>query len=438
MRHLPARGQDCEEEQWDTLCVVGEQSVPSTCRCLELVVALSRQQGWRAGGRGKMGTSKPRWRQYDSARGTSGCSCATTSSASRTRYPQIQSRRLSSGILQDWGGWCTCIHAGRGEGFQAGCELCSQVWGKNWLHANNMLKWMQAHSEKISGPTGQHFGGLLELVPTLVCSDAHPDMDLKYAPRLRLGWPSLQQVDAIRQLPMLLVMTGDKYSDEFPMQARFSWRPSEMILTITLPLYIKQVYVALKYAFKCLMRRFRGADTALDGRSNVGSFHLKMVFLRHLEANPPTSIWSQSHLMRALLHDLKDYILTGNLPHYFLPECNLLQTVGPKERRIACNVIEHILSDPIRAILTCPTNPCEIYGEVQPDALAAAFSLVISNPTSESNGEDLLRLLRCLDGTRRCQHQGQLEQDVASEFRRVSGRVELSRLVDMLLEQIQN
>ena len=314
----------------------------------------------------------------------------------------------------------------------AGCIYRSK--GVDWLHTNNTLRRLQGYEQKISGPAGQSYGGLYEYVPTLVCSDAHPDMDQYYVQRHRKSWPSSQLIKLMKQLPILLVLTGHKHSDEFPLQARFSWSHCEMKLINTIPLNIKHVYIAVKYAFKRFMKTFRGANGVSDGRSQVGSYALKTAFLRHLERRPPTMIRSQLLFMYGLLHDLDGYLEAGELPHYFLPDCNLLATVGLEERRIARNVISHILSDPLRAILTCPTDPQDIYGKVPPDTLVASFHNVSSHPTCADSCENLCQLLCLMDVTRRERFQWQRERDEGW----VSDRVELVGLVDMLWKQMQD
>ena len=311
-------------------------------------------------------------------------------------------------------------------------EKCVHRTGEvAWLHTYNTLRRIQRDRENINGPAGQEADGAYEFVPTLVCSDPHPDMDGNYRHRPRRGWPLTQQLEVIKQSPMLLVLTGHKLSpaDQILLQARLSWSHCEMELIITLPLYIKQMYIATKYVFIRLITNSRGTNAAADGRSTVGSYYLKTVFLRLLEKTPPTTIGSQLGFMFCLLSNLDGYLKAGNLPHYFLPECNLLATVGPEERRLARGVIRHILSDPLHAILTCPTRPRDIYGEVPPDTLVAAFRQLSSDPTSASSREHLLSLLRRLDETRRGRYREQRQED---EKYRVSGRPELRGLVEML------
>ena len=314
-------------------------------------------------------------------------------------------------------------------------ECFKRSEGVDWLHTNNMLRRIQGRN--INGPAGQSPNGLYENVPTLVCSDAHPALDLQYIRRHRHGWPSSQQLDMIKRLPKLLVLVGHRHCGEFPLQARISWSHAEMKLTMSIPLIIKQVYIALKYVFKCFMVN-RYSTTATDGRSHIGSYHLKTVFLHHLESIPHGKMSSQFNFMVELLSALQDHIKTGILPHYFLPECNLLTTVGPEERDIACNVIHHIRSDPLRAILTCPIQPQNIYGEVQPDALVTAFHRLLHCPTCVRSHDDLQQLLSYLDERRLLRYNLQKEQDDTNSLfhGKVHGRDELTGLVEMLHKRI--
>ena len=321
----------------------------------------------------------------------------------------------------------------------AGCVHRSE--GVDWLHINETLRRLHLpEGLDISGPAGQSGGGMYEAIPALVCSATHPDMAWRYVHRPRQGWPSQEQLELIKQLPLLLVLIGHKHSDEFLLQARLSWSHSEMTLIISLPLNIKQIYIALKYAFKSLIKTFRGPNIDGDGRSLVGSYHLKTVFLRHLEERPRAMTGSQLDFMSGILYDFDGYLNAGKLPQYFLPDCNLLATVGPEERHIARNVIKHILNNPLRAILTCPTRPQDIYGEVSPDDLVAAFQQVssLSPPICARSREDLLWLLRRLDGRRQQRYQKQQKWDGRDIRVGVSGRAELTGLVDMLQKHIHD
>ena len=151
----------------------------------------------------------------------------------------------------------------------------------------------------------------------------------------------------------------------------------------------------------CGCPQCRGQNEAADGRSKIGSYHLKSVFLHFLEKRPPSLITSPFQLFLDLLTHLDVYLQVGKLPHYFLPQCDLLETVGNDERHLARRVIREILSNPLNALLTSPTRPQQIYGEeVSPDDLAVAFHRVLAHPTREQCWKDLSELLTCVDGQR--------------------------------------
>ena len=123
-----------------------------------------------------------------------------------------------------------------------------------------------------------------------------------------------------------------------------------------------------------------------------------------------------------------------NLPRYFLAECNLLETVVDDERVLHARFIAKILSDPLNSILTSPTDPQEIYGEVRPDDLVTAFRDVSSHHTLEQY-QNLSRLLVRVDERRQQRYEEQREKDEdEDEDYRVSGRPELTGQADMLEE----
>ena len=112
-------------------------------------------------------------------------------------------------------------------------------------------------------------------------------------------------------------------------------------------------------------------------------------------------------------------------------------TMDGEERHIARQAIKDISSDPLNALLTSPTDPQQIYGEVRPDCLVSAFSRVSSRPTCEQSRRDLSVLLARVDERRRQRYTEQCESDEKDDWRyRVSGRPELIGLVETL-EQIK-
>ena len=292
-------------------------------------------------------------------------------------------------------------------------------------------------STSISGPAGQALGGLYDIVPTLVANKPHPAI-VHYINRLSSPeWPSHDQRQLIQQLPMNLVLVGHKQSPRKDQEFRHSWSTGEMVLISPLPHHIKQGYIAFKYVMKYFLKMNRGQNKTDDGRSKIGSYHFKTTFLYHLENTPPSKIDSPFGLMMDLFRDFINYLNHDKLPHYFLPECDLLATVRHEERQIARKSIHDILLDPISAVLKCPSVPIEIYGNIQPGDLVTVFHQVSTHPCCERSRDELLLLLSRLDEWRQRRYRRQLEWDNHPEYKkfRVSGRPELRGLVRTILEQ---
>ena len=287
-------------------------------------------------------------------------------------------------------------------------------------------------SPTVSGPAA-HPKPHIDLIQTFVCSAPHPDLHEEFQTRQRGSWPPVSLIQNILQLPMFLVLVGHKGSpeSEFKLQARMSWSHSEFKLIQELPESVRQGYISCKYVIKRFLEAQRSQNIVVYGRSRVCSYHLKVVFLRFLEKRPPSRITSPFRLFLDLLHELDEYLKVGTLPHYFLPQCNLLETVADDERGIARQVITKILSNPLNALLTSPTAPQEIYGEVHPDHLVSAFSTVSSHPTCEKSWNDLSELLTRVDERRRRRYRDQCKEDEREDYW-VSERAELTGLVGML------
>ena len=303
--------------------------------------------------------------------------------------------------------------------------------GRLWLHSRHTLEVMQnsVNTKAISGPAGQSFGGLVEYVSSLVCSGPHPAMTSYKERVLRKHWPSLSLLDALMKQPMLLVMVGPKDTLDSYLMFRVSWSALELILICSLGLWLKQGYVCFKYTVKSILRSLRPNDSAREGRSQVGSHHMKTVFLRHLEEHPPQQEGSPFQLMLDLCQDLQHYLLMGCLPHYFLPECDLLQTVGEEEKKYALQAVGQVIADPLTAILLSPSDPQDIYGyHNSPYGLIRCFCEVSSLPSCLQRRERLGLLLHRLDDHRKGLHRRQLKRDGLS----VSGRPGLVRLASYL------
>ena len=294
-----------------------------------------------------------------------------------------------------------------------------------WLNTYQAVRGMQLLTGPISGPAAQ--SGTRDWVSTFVCNGPHPEMGLEFPNRPR-QWPPASLINVILKLPMLMVLVGHKLSPEFKLQARISWSHLELTLIQELPESVRQGYIACKYVLKRFLKARRGQNEAGADRNCMSSYHVKTTFLRYLEKTPPSMIMSPFGLFLDLLHELDEYLKMRKLPQYFIDQCNLLETVSADELCISRQVIEEILSDPLNALLTSPTDFQQIYGKVHPDYLVVAFSRVSSHLTSEQY-LSLCELLACVDKRRRHKYAEQLKSDKRSG---VSGRVELIGLVDTL------
>ena len=276
-------------------------------------------------------------------------------------------------------------------------------------------------------------GAVIDVVPTLVANAAHLAID-DYLQRSRGEWPPQDQLDEIQQLPICLVLVGSKESDHPDQEARASWSPAEMILISKLPNIIKQGFTATKFTFKSAIKIIRDGNVTREGRSHVGSYHLKTTLLHHLEKTPPHKINSPFCLMINLLYDLQGYLMKDTLAHYFLQECNLLTTIGHDERRIALEAIRVVLTDPIKTIIKCPSKPNQIYGAVIcPNDLVSAFRYVSADPSCKKGREAFAIILSQLDQWRELRYIKQLEQDENEDPNFVvSSRPDLTGLADML------
>ena len=308
--------------------------------------------------------------------------------------------------------------------------------GVTWLNTYNTVRCMKDNQNMarrgiVSGPASSD--GTHDTLNTLVCSAAHPDLHHEFRSRTRGPWPTADMINYLLQLPMLLVLVGHKLSPEFNLQARISWSHLEYKLIKELPESVRQGYIACKYVMKRFLKAHRGQNEADDGRSKIGSYHLKTVFLHFLEKRPPSLITSPFQLFLDLLTHLDVYLELGKLPHYFIAQCDLLETVVNDERHLARQVIREILSDPLNALLTSPTRPQQIYGEVSPDYLVVAFRRVTDHPTCEQSLKDLSELLARVDERRRERLREQRESALYSPFyTRESKLAQLTGLVATL------
>ena len=233
-------------------------------------------------------------------------------------------------------------------------SLTDTSGGRWWLRTAELMKQLQFTENSvqadhpdfqivaISGPAGQAACGYGECVPALVSNAPHPSLTEEFQHRTPREWPSTQTIEELLQLPMLMVLVGSKNSSDCDHQARLSWSLAEMKLISELPAVVKQGHISCKYALKPPLSGDGNQNDTGGGRSRVGSYHLKTVLLWVLERKAPSKITSPFELMLDILNELDHYLKVGSLPHYFLPQCNLLATVRPSERHSARQAIQTV------------------------------------------------------------------------------------------------
>ena len=192
--------------------------------------------------------------------------------------------------ISDLRGFKECLLGNKDSWFD---ESCVEESGRRkWLNIYNSLRCMRdalstTRTDTVSGPATQSEKYNMDTVHTLVCSGPHHEFHLEFLNRTRGPWPSVSTIKYLLKLPMLLVLVGHKLSSEFKLQARVSWSLLEYILMKELSENVRQGYIACKYVAKRFLKVRRGQNAAGDGRSHVGSYHIKTVFLRFLEKKIP-------------------------------------------------------------------------------------------------------------------------------------------------------
>ena len=218
-------------------------------------------------------------------------------------------------------------------------------------------------------------------VPALICSAPFPWITRYiYQPRSS-QWPSKNALEDIRILPGLLVPTGKKGNVDCDLQWRQSCSLQELRLAQDMPDWVKAAFRAFKATMKFVKKRIENkgfCGTVLGSRfiarvlryfltskqtvkpcktdvSVVCSFHMKNVLLWQLEEVDSWHMCS-FRLMIQLLVRIDHHLETGHLPHYFNPECNLLDNVQEAELMLTRHCIKIILSDPVHAMIKSSTK----------------------------------------------------------------------------------
>ena len=284
-------------------------------------------------------------------------------------------------------------------GVRASCIV--EKGGKRWISPRQVVKILidepsGYHIEAEASPAVPMKGGAAEVVTTLICAHPLPFVTAYLKRRRFTHWPTEETLDDITKLPTLIVAAGHKQSAGRDIEWRISCSHMELVIINTLPLWVKQAY----WAFKYIMKRGLGSTEAygnikqLEGRSKICSFHLKMTLFWELEKTESSRYKSSFYLMLRLFLAFVQFLEDGQLPHYFMPRCNLLDCVARSDLDAAAHYIKDtVLFDPIGAIISSPRYPNQLYsspnsgnGSVKQADIVAGFrqlfQMVIRRPPS--------------------------------------------------------
>ena len=210
----------------------------------------------------------------------------------------------------------------------------------------------------------EHFS--TDHIVTLMCCGPLSCMKLFYRRQRSAHWPNRHTMEKLTNIPGMLVCTGHKlFSEEDQkLQFRFSFSTQEQLLARDMPQWVKQGYIAFKYTIKTHLDKARQFSIVSAGRRNICSYHLKTVLLWTLERPDAWKKPCPFYFMMLLLEHLNAYLQPQPpfLPHYFLPECNLLETTDTDDVYLALCIIYDIQQNPVTAIINAPTSPGQLYG----------------------------------------------------------------------------
>ena len=230
-----------------------------------------------------------------------------------------------------------------------------------WLSSTAVMAFLQGPKprgpKKVKGPAEQKYDELVEIVPGLVCSGPLPVIcDFMERQQQNKKWPRKETLSDIEKLHGVLVCIGHKASRTPELEYRYSFSAHELLLAKDMPKWVRQGYVTFKYTVKTGIELLREAEeTSNDqqtsqGRSLISTYHCKTALLWQLDDSKSWQSEESFGLFRLLVKRLHGYIHDQFLPHYFMPECNLLECVSDSEIEYARTCLESILQNPLQNI----------------------------------------------------------------------------------------
>ena len=174
------------------------------------------------------------------------------------------------------------------------------------------------HGKKISNYS-QKIEGHIDFVLAINC-ESWPAIAEEWKTRTRM-WPPKCLVDKIVNDGFHVIPKASPGGD-----AELEWRLSFSKAELTLAGNRTHVQKKCYYIFKTMFKE------NLTESEIISSYYLKTIMMWATEQNPP-EYWREDNIGQAvigLLDDLYQAVITGYLPHYFIPQNNLLKHIPIK------------------------------------------------------------------------------------------------------------
>ena len=193
--------------------------------------------------------------------------------------------------------------------------------------------------------------GLFEadITPCLYCPEWPTISDW---PSRQRYWPSLADAQRIMSLGCHLVAKPAP-DDKDKTSWRFSFSVAEVELSKLVPETARKCFLAMKIILK---------DHLQPVVPEIGSYHIKTVFLNSLE-KIPVGFWVEENIeecLLTLLTELRDSFVSMKCSHHWFSFVNLFD-IDEKELQILARKIERIMKDPAPFIFDdgcCCLSPC--------------------------------------------------------------------------------
>ena len=253
----------------------------------------------------------------------------------------------------------------------------------NQLEDRALLGTLPHEEIETQGPAKVHRSGIGESDAVRCIGSVWPNFATEWVTRERFsGWPSPELVKKVVSGGCHVVPVAHHLSSQPEVEWRFSFSKSEEALAETLSEVQKQCYLFLKILHVAELK---------DPRM-LATYHLKNVLLWACEKIPQDQ-WTKDTLGERFLYLLDQllYCLTRhNIPHYFLPNNNLIdhipkETVATLVQKVSC-----IRKDPLKYLVKFKQNYKFMSGPFSADFQEILKPLTNTAMPTEDSEKDML------------------------------------------------